>query len=105
MILNKTIIKSNYTVTVELKLLKYSERLKLLKELKVTGVEGNIESDAINQAEGLIELTKKQVISIKIKTEDKEYNSLDDLEYFAEYQDIMNELMVIVVKGAKMGEV
>jgi hypothetical protein len=105
MILNKTIIKSNYTVTVELKLLKYSERLKLLKELKVTGVDGNIEADAINQTEGLIELTKKQVISIKIKTEDKEYNSLDDLEYFAEYQDIMNELMVIVVKGAKMGEV
>jgi len=105
MILNKTIIKSNYTVTVELKLLKYSERLKLLKELKVTGVEGNLESDAIVQAEGLIELTKKQIISIKIKTAEKEYNSLEDLEYFAEYQDIMSELMGIVVKGAKMGEI
>lgn len=105
MILNKTIIKSNFSVEIQLELLKYSERIKLLKEMNFQEKDGKIDGNAVDQASKLEELVKKQIKSIKVKTASKEFNSIEELEYFDEYTEIINELSIIVLRGPKMGEI
>lgn len=106
MIFKKEYIKNGYSVVVELELLKYKDRLRLIKEMNFqVKPDGSIDGNPIDQMERLTESVRKQIKSIKIKTSEKEYTSLDELEYFVEYSEIINELIGIVMNGVKMGEV
>ena len=105
MIFKKEWIKNGYSVIVELELLKYKDRIKLIKDMnfQVKG-DGSIDGNPVDQMEKLTDIVRKQIRSIRIKTSEREYTSLDELEYFVEYSEIINELIGVVLNGVKMGE-
>lgn len=109
MIFKKVISKKNYNATIEIKLLKHSERIQVIKDLNFkVSVEGEIEknaNDSIEQFEKLTKILKERIISFHIISGNKEYYSFDDIEYFEEYSEITNILVGTLLSGVKMGEV
>lgn len=105
MIFKKEWIKNSYSVIVELELLKYKDRIKLIKDMNFqVKSDGSIDGNPLDQMEKLTDTVRRQIKSIRIKASEKEYTSLEELEYFVEYSEIINELIGVVMNGVKMGE-
>ena len=106
MIFKKEIKKENYKATVEINLLPYSERIKLLKEMnfKVNN-EGSLDSVEMTQVEKMIEITKSRIVSVNVKVGKKEIYDIEEMEFYAEWSEIINECMSVVIYGVKLGEV
>jgi len=105
MIFKKEWIKNSYSVIVELELLKYKDRIKLIKDMNFqVKPDGSIDGNPLDQMEKLTDTVRRQIKSIRIKTSEREYTSLEELEYFVEYSEIINELIGVVMNGVKMGE-
>jgi hypothetical protein len=89
------------------KAVKYTERLKLIKECNFkTDASGEI-SFGFDQVDSLIkaiELTAKFVEKVDLKAEDgTAVSSYDDLEYFQGADTILTELAFFVINGPQLG--
>lgn len=104
----KVIKKNNYEVTVVLNLLKHAERMKIIKDLNFKvdekGEAVKNTSDSIDQLEKLTEILKQRCASIHIVCQNKTYSSFEEIEYFEEYSEIINDLISTLLAGVKMGE-
>lgn len=107
MIFKKEIKKENYKAIVEIELLPYSERMKLIKSLnfKINN-DGQVENYGIDQIDEITRVTKERIKSISVKYGNKkEITTLEELEYYQECSEILNECITHVMNGVKLGEV
>lgn len=106
MIYKKEIKKENYKATIEIDLLPYSERIKLLKSLNFkVNSEGVVDSPEMTQIEEMLNVTKSRIVSVNVKFGKKEITDINEMEFYAEWTEIINECMGVVVHGVKLGEV
>ncbi len=93
---------------VEIKLLKYNDRMKVLESLNLKpNKEGEVtvNKDTIDQLSKIRERLVDQITKVDLKHKDSglHFKSLDDLEYYEEYQEVVNSLSGILLNGVKLG--
>jgi len=93
---------------VEMEIVKYQERMKILNDLNMkansTG-EVVLNKDMIDQLDKMREYVLKYIRKFAIVHKDSgtEFNSLEELEFYEEYQEVLNSLSGLMLNGAKLG--
>jgi len=99
-----------FTGTMKIKIPKYKERMKLLRDLNVGfDKDGEVETSkgtqGVDSAIRMIELAEEHLVSLDLthKPTKESIKSLDDLEYCEEGTIIINQIGQAVLTGAKLG--
>ena len=78
----------------------YKERIDLVKQIGTDITEAN----AINKAGDILKLVEKHVVSVDLThANGAKFKSLDDLGYYKEGSEIVNELGMVVLNGIPLG--
>lgn len=98
-----------FTGSIEMRMLKFKERLDAIKSLNVTQNDGEIQisTENLEKFEKLVEIVKKQISKVDLthKKSKTKFENLDDLEYYAEYTEVVNVLSGILLNGVSLGNV
>lgn len=89
---------------------KYMDRLKLLKECNFSfGANGEVNagSGQFESIEKMVSVVEKHVsaVEIVVKSTQEAIKSLDDLSYTAEGSELINELANLILGGFKLGKI
>ena len=97
--------KEGWTGTVSLEMPSYLERIKLLKELnlKGSGKEVEISDETWDMAAKMVEISQKYTNGVELSFNGKEFRSLEDLEYYKEGVEVINEIAQTVINGVRLG--
>lgn len=94
---------------IKVRMLKFKERLDVIKSLNIVAKDGEIEisNDNLDKFEKLADIVKKQIHEMDLvhSKSGKEFKCIDDLEYFEEYTVIINDLAGILLNGVSLGNV
>lgn len=95
--------------SVKLKIPKYRERLKLIKDMQFkVSPSGEVEqgSSAMDNAIQMVELVDKHVTSLKLSKKDckHEFSTVADLEYDKEGSELINEMANVILGGISLGK-
>lgn len=90
---------SPFSGTVKVEIPTYKERLAIIKEMGVD----KAEDAGIDSALGLINLVEKRVVSVNLKIGKESITSLDELSYYKEGSDIINDLGKVMISGISLG--
>lgn len=99
--------KKNFTGVIVLKVPQYKERIKLLKECNFKlGAEGEVtnNNEQFDSIEKLAEITEKHIERVDLKMNDQEIKSIEDLGYYAEGVELINEVGGLVLNGFTLGK-
>lgn len=93
---------------VRLKIPKYRERLKLIKDLQFkVNSSGDVEQgdSAMDNAIQMVEMAAKHVVTVKLvkKGVKKEFSSVEDLEYDKEGSELINDIANVILGGISLG--
>lgn len=89
---------------IKLKLMNYKERMALMSQMGIkVGVNG-IESDTLDLLEKLSAKASEFVTEVKLKYGDAEFTTLEDLSYYAEGNEVLQELMRLMMTGMSLGK-
>lgn len=96
-----------FTGTIKLRLLKFKERMTTIKTLNLSQKNGEvvISDDDIDRFEKLADIVKKNIheMNLKHKKSGEVFKSMDDLEYYAEFALIVNDLGAKLLSGVQLG--
>jgi len=101
--------KKEFTGHVTVTLLKYKDRLKKLKEMNFSLVDGNKYEMASGQIDSIIkmvEIAEAHIVHVDLKRESdgQEYKSIEDLQYDMDGARILNEIASVIINGAQLGK-
>jgi len=83
---------------IEVEMMTYQERLGTAKAI------GLVDDDnALDKSDEIIALVAKRVKSVDVKAGDIEIKSLDELGYYKEGSDIINDIGRLVMQGIPLG--
>lgn len=90
---------------VKLKVPNYYERVKLVQTMQV-GIKGGelTSEDQLGSVLKMLDIAKTHVVSIDLACEGMKLNSLEELSYFAEGTEMINELAGVVLSGIPLGK-
>lgn len=89
---------------IKIKLLNYKERMELTKELGLKVTANGVESDMLAIAEKMSARAKDYVTEVKLKFGDVEFSDLEELSYYKEGNDVLQELMNVMMNGMSLGK-
>lgn len=96
-----------FTGSIKVKMLKFKERLEVIKSLNIVQKDGEVElsDDNVEKFGRMAELVAKQIqeMDLKHKKSNASFSSLEDLEYYAEYTTVVNEIATILLNGVSLG--
>lgn len=104
MLYTKKIENEKFSAEITVRIPKYMERIKLIKEVNFAiSSDGKLEQNSLDSIEKMAEIALKYIEKISIKVGQNEFSNLSDLEYYQEYSEIVNEVIVIVLNGIPLG--
>lgn len=89
---------------------RYLEKIEIQESLSLkVNSEGKLETDtklAMEMMKKLYSVVVERVTDVSLKhvRRDEQFDSLEDLERFKEFQDLLNELSQVVIHGPSLGE-
>lgn len=92
---------------ITLKVPQYRERLKLLKECNFqVSNEGELNAGQgqFDSLEKLVEITEKHIEKVDLKFEDQEIKSIEELGYYTEGTELLNEVGGLILNGFTLGK-
>ncbi len=92
--------------SIKIEIPKYAERMNLLKDINLSFIQSGevkISNDQIETMIKIKDVVQSKVSSVDVEISKKKINSFEDLEYYAEFNVILNELSSIIFNGAKLG--
>lgn len=95
-----------FTGVVTLKMLTFKERISAAQELGI-GVtkDGSVDvQDGLGVALKMLDKLKEQVVTVDVKYGENAFKSLDDLEYFSEGNELIQELGKVMMNGMSLGK-
>ena len=99
--------KKHFEGMITIKVPQYKERIKLLKECNFKlGKEGDLESGEgqFDSIEKMIEVTEKHIEKVALVHGGEEINSVEDLGYYAEGTELLNEVGGLILNGFTLGK-
>jgi hypothetical protein len=104
-----TVIPTPFKGSVKIKVPKYTDRLRLMKECNFkVRADGQIDpnTDMIDQAIKMVEVAKKHVLEVDlVRDEDKErFTDFESLEYDSDGSEVINEIANFVMSGGRLGK-
>lgn len=85
---------------------KYVERMNLLKEINLKTLQNGevqISSDQIDMMIKIKEVVQSKIVSVDLEINKKKITNFDDLEYYSEFNLILNDLSSAIFNGIKLG--
>lgn len=94
-----------YSGVVKLKLPKFSERSKILRDINFKRDEkGEIDtSSSLESLEKLEKVVKDHVLKMEVKKNKKVFNTCEELEYDNSYATFVNEIATVIINGVDLG--
>ena len=99
--------KKDFEGSIVLKVPQYKERLKLLKECNFKlGANGDIinNDSQFDSIEKLAEITEKHIEKVNLTCNGNEIKSVEDLGYYAEGVELLNEVGGLILNGFSLGK-
>lgn len=95
-----------FSGTITLNVPSYKERMSLLKGIGMKlGPEGVTASDdQLEMAEKMLEKFSTLVLKVDLKYGDQEFSDLEELSYYKEGQEVINELQNVLTTGLSLGK-
>lgn len=100
-------VSSPFSGLVKLRVPTYKERLEIIKKLNYkVGKDGELEakSTQFDSATEIMDLVEKHVVSVELTLESDVITSLEDLGYYMEGSQLINELANVIIGGIKLGK-
>lgn len=99
--------KKHFEGMITIKVPQYKERIKLLKEcnFKLSN-DGDLQADneQFDSVEKLLEITEKHIEKVALVHDKKEINSVEDLGYYVEGTELLNEVGGLILNGFSLGK-
>lgn len=99
--------KKHFEGSIVLKVPQYKERLKLLKEcnfkLSKDGEVAN-NNEQFDSIEKLTDITEKHIEKVNLTHNGQEIKSVEDLGYYAEGVELINEVGGLILNGFSLGK-
>ncbi len=94
-----------YSGKVKIKLPKYLERNKLLREINFkSSKEGEVGlSDNIGSLDKLYDVCNEYVLKLDVRKGKKPFHKLDELEYDEDFSSFVTEVGMTIVRGVNLG--
>jgi len=89
---------------VELKVPNYKERLRMAQDLNLSSIADAPMVDQIDKLSGLHDAVLAHVNAVDLKFEGIVFNSVDDLEYYKEGYELINEIGGVLMSGITLGK-
>ena len=99
--------ESGFVGEIKLRIPKYKERIKLLKECNFAiDSEGEMSKGAaqFDSVEKIIEMTEQHVVSVSLKFGEHEILEYDELGYYQEGVELLNDVGNLILSGFKLGK-
>lgn len=98
--------KAPYSGKVKLKLLPFKERNKLMKSLNIKADQANAAlNDNLDMLDKLADITKENMIAMSVCKGDKNFETLDELDYDENVSEFYTEVGMVIVSGINLGKI
>lgn len=98
---------SGFTGEIKLRVPKYKERIRLLKECNLSVDEnGEMGKGAaqFDSVEKIIDVTESHVISVSLRYGEQEIYEVEELGYYQEGVELLNEVGNLILSGFQLGK-
>lgn len=104
------VVPSQFSGYVKIKIPRYKERIKRLREMGLQGEDGKLEAsmaDRVSQAEKMLDLVEEHVTEVKLEViaTKRKIGSLEELEIYKEGAEFINKIGGAILGGVEMGNV
>ena len=97
--------KMGFDGFIEVDLFPLKQRLEMLKKISIEMKDGVAnQSDALTSTIELTNIAKERIKKVDLKMNGLEFTSIDDLEFYKEGVDILNEISGVLINGISLGE-